>query len=305
MIFWFAVFAVSLAVLVKSSDHFTRSAEKLGIRLGLPHFIVGVTIVAVGTSLPELASSIAAVFAGSSEIVAGNVVGSNITNIFLIIGLVGIAGRRIDISYDLLKVDLPLLMASAFMLLILAYDGSFTIFDGLIALVGLVIYLGYAATSSKDVHGERGTFGVVDGAVLAGSAILIYLSAEYTVRSVVEISQALGVGTEIVAATVVAFGTSLPELSVSMVAARRRKAEIAIGNVLGSNVFNSFGVTGIPALFGTVIFPETITSFALPFMVVATLLYFFMTQDRQLTCWEGGMLLTFYAFYLGRMVGVL
>ncbi|AIY90751.1 calcium/sodium antiporter [Geoglobus acetivorans] len=303
MIFWVAVFILSLGTLIKSSDYFTGSAEKLGIRLGLPHFIVGVTVVAIGTSLPELASSVAAVAMGSPEIVAGNVVGSNITNIFLIIGLSGIVGKKITIQYDLLRVDLPLLIASAFMLAILAYDGSFSIADGVISIAGLAVYLGYAVTTAGDGGGRSEQFSIKDAVVLAGSAILLYLSAEYTVRSVVEISHELGVGAEIIAATAVALGTSLPELSVSLMAARRGKSEMAIGNILGSNIFNSFGVTGISALFGTVIFPETIRSFALPLMVVATLLYFFMTQDRQMTRWEGGMLVIFYVYYLGRILG--
>lgn len=305
MIFWVTVFVLSLAMLIKSSDYFTGSAEKLGIYFGLPHFIVGVTIVAIGTSLPELVSSLAAVAMGSPEIVAGNVVGSNITNIFLIIGLSGIVGKRITISYDLLRVDLPLLIASAFMLAILAYDGSFSPADGVISIAGLVVYLGYVMTTARDGESRSEQFSLKDAAVLAGSAILLYLSAEYTVRSVVEISHALGVGAEVIAATAVAFGTSLPELSVSLMAARRGRAEIAIGNVLGSNIFNSFGVVGISALFGAIVFPETIRSFALPLMIAATLLYLFMTQDRQMTRWEGGMLLIFYVYYLGRILGLM
>ncbi|WP_203218938.1 calcium/sodium antiporter [Geoglobus acetivorans] len=305
MIFWVAVFVLSIATLIKSSDYFTGSAEKLGTHLGLPHFILGVTVVAIGTSLPELASSVAAMTMGSPEIVAGNVVGSNITNIFLIIGLSGIVGKKITIQYDLLRVDLPLLIASAFMLAILAYDGSFSIADGVISIAGLAVYLGYAAKTANDGGNRSERFGIKDAVVLAGSAILLYLSAEYTVKSVVEISHELGMGAEIIAATAVALGTSLPELSVSLVAARRGKSEIAIGNVLGSNIFNSFGVTGISALFGTVIFPEIIRSFALPLMVVATLMYFFMTQDRQMTGWEGAMLLIFYVYYLGRVLGLM
>ncbi len=304
MIFWAVVFVLSLALLVKSSDYFTASAEKLGLRLGLPHFIVGVTVVAVGTSLPELASSLAAVTMGSPEIVAGNVLGSNITNIFLIIGLAGIAGKKISISYDLLKVDLPLLIASAFLLAILAYDGAFTFADAVISLAGLAVYFGYVVSASRDGERKAGSFTLKDAVVLAVSALALYLSAEYTVRSVVEISGFIGVGADVVAATAVALGTSLPELSVSLVAARKGRAEMAIGNVLGSNIFNSFGVTGASALIGTVPFSQAMTSFALPFMLVATLLYFFMTQDRQLTRWEGGMLLIFYAYYLGRILGV-
>ncbi|GAH33655.1 unnamed protein product, partial [marine sediment metagenome] len=123
---WIIVFVVSLFVLIKASDYFTHSAEKIGLFFGIPLFIVGATIVAVGTSLPELISSIFAVLRNSSEIVVGNVVGSNVANIFLVLGIAAIVGRRMKLTYELIHVDLPLLIGSAFLLAVTIWDGIFS-----------------------------------------------------------------------------------------------------------------------------------------------------------------------------------
>jgi cation:H+ antiporter len=137
------------------------------------------------------------------------------------------------------------------------------------------------------------------------SAFFIYLGAKYTVESIIQLSEILSIGKEIIAASAVALGTSLPELIVSATAAREGKAELAIGNILGSNIFNSFTVMGVSSLFGTLLIPQSILTFALPIMLVATILYVFMTQDKQITQWEGGLLLIFYIFYIGKLVNFL
>ena len=130
------------------------------------------------------------------------------------------------------------------------------------------------------------------------SSIFIFIGAKYTINSVIQLSELLNLGTEIIAISAVALGTSLPELMVSITAARKGKAEIAVGNILGSNIFNTFAVMGIPALFGVLIIPQSILSFGLPLMLAATLLYFFITQDNEITKWEGWMLIMFYAFFV-------
>jgi cation:H+ antiporter len=122
---WTAIFLISLLVLLKAAQLFTKSAEKLGLYFGIPPFIVGVTIVSIGTSLPELVSSVIAVTKDSPEIVIGNVVGSNITNVFLVLGVVAIVGKKIDITYELIHVDLPLLAGSSFLLAAMVWDGVF------------------------------------------------------------------------------------------------------------------------------------------------------------------------------------
>ncbi|MFA5579109.1 MAG: calcium/sodium antiporter [Methanothrix sp.] len=321
VLFWALVFVASLAVLVKASDYFTDSAERIGISFGISPFIIGVTIVAVGTSTPELVSSVLAVVKGSSEIVAGNVMGSNVTNIFLILGLSAIVGKKMVTRYELANVDLPLFVGSAILLSLMVWDGVFAIAEALLCLVLLLVYLLYAISVER-VADEAMTRSMeemeaagasrpkrrrLDPKVylkLILSVFFLYIGANYTIVSVVKLSEMVGIGTEIIAATAVALGTSLPELVVSVKAAAMNKPELAIGNLLGSNIFNSLGIMGISALFGTLVIPETITGFVMPMMVVATLLYFVVIWEKEMTLWEGWMMVIFYIFFLGKLFGI-
>lgn len=145
------LFIVSLAVLLKSSDVFTDAAEKIGLSLGLPSFIVGVTIVSIGTSMPEIISSIFAVLEDSPEIVAGNVVGSNIANIFLVVAAAAIIGRKLTVTYEIVHVGLPFLVGTAFLLAAGCWDGVYTLFEALVSLSALALYLSYTVRIQKDI----------------------------------------------------------------------------------------------------------------------------------------------------------
>ena len=317
LLLWTSVFVASLFVLIKASDYFTMAAEKIGLYFGIPAFIVGVTIVALGTSLPELVSSVIAVMKGSSEIVVGNVVGSNIANIFLVLGISAIIGKKMKISYELVHVDLPLLMGSAFLIALMCWDGIFTWVEGLLCLMGLALYLTYTVFTVKEEQGffkaligklgslKKNTLGWQTIAFLIGSSLFVFLGAKYTVESIINLAEILNMGTEIIAVTAVAIGTSLPELMVSISAAKKGNPEMAVGNVLGSNIFNSFAVMGIPSFIGVLVIPESIITFSIPVMLIATILYFFMTQDKEITRWEGWLLVIFYAFFVGELFSLI
>ena len=146
---WIFVFIASIFVLLKASNYFTNSAEKIGLFLGMPTFIVGVTIVAIGTSLPELSSSIFAVFADSSEMVVGNVIGSNIANIFLVLGLAAIIGGNIKIFHELIRVDLPILIGASLLLTVSIWDGVYTLPEAILSLSMMVVYLSYTVSTHK------------------------------------------------------------------------------------------------------------------------------------------------------------
>jgi cation:H+ antiporter len=309
---WIVLFVASLYVLIRASDYFTDAAETIGLSSGIPDFIVGVTIVAVGTSLPEIVSSLFAVIENSSEIVVGNVIGSNIANIFLVLGIAAILSKKLKIKYELVHIDLPLLMGSSLFLAITIWDGAFTFFEALLALAGIAVYLLHAISEHKtrvDIEVKKE---LVDGVqkkklgartviTLIISAFFIYLGGRYTVEAVIGLSELLNIGKEVIAATAVALGTSLPELMVTISASRKGMPEIAIGNVLGSNIFNALAVMGIPALIRTLAVPQSIIFFGLPMMLIATLLFFFMTQDKEITLWEGWFLIIFYAFFIGKL----
>ncbi len=318
LLLWIGIFVLSLAVLIKASDYFTDSAEKIGIYLGLPAFIIGVTIVAIGTSLPELLSSIFAVLNNSSEIVVGNVIGSNIANIFLVLGVAAIIAKKLEVTYELVHVDLPMLIGSAFVLAITIWDGVFTSLEAVICILGLIIYVLYTIKIGKEheheatekavkkkKREEKKTFPWKSLVIFLISMVFIFFGAKYTITSVIELSSLLNIGKEIIAITAVALGTSLPELVVSIQAARKGRAEMAVGNILGSNIFNAYAVMAVPAFIGTLVIPETILTFALPAMLIETLLYYFITQDRQITKWEGALLILFYVLFVGKVIGLL
>jgi cation:H+ antiporter len=183
-------------------------------------------------------------------------------------------------------------------------------------IIGIIIYFSYtinAEKKHKDVEIRKEVKGQLKMSqsntktwlILVVSAFFIYLGAKYTIESIIELSDILNVGKEIIAISAVALGTSLPELAVTITAVKRGKSEIAVGNILGSNIFNTFAVMGIPALFGALVIPQSILSFGLPMMIVASLLYFFITQEKEVTKWEGYFLLLFYVFFIGKLFGLL
>ena len=311
LLLWVFVFGVSLAVLIKASDYFTDAAENIGLVLGMPAFIVGVTIVSIGTSLPELSSSIFAVLAGASEIVPGEIIGSNIANILIVLGIAAIIARKLEVSWDIVKIDLPLFVGSAVLLAAACLDGVFTTFEAILCVLGFVIYIAYTMSERK-----RHILELIEAKIecpkiewrtllaLGVSIVLVYFGAKYTIESVIQISMLLAIGPELIAVSAIALGTSLPELTVTLVAAKKGKPALAIGNVLGSNIFNSFAVMGIVGMIGTLVVPATLITFAIPLMLGATLLYFFVTQDKTVTKWEGWMLVLIYAFFLGTLLGL-
>jgi len=299
LVFDILIFILSLAVLVYASDKFIGAAESIGLNFGISPFIIGVTIVAFGTSLPELATSIASVYSGSSVIVIGNVIGSNITNILLVLGLTAFIGKDILLDFDVMDVDMPLLLLSSFFLVFVISDLQVTWFEAGLFLVGLGIFLYNSIGSASDESIERVKVNGMTYVVLAIAAIFVFIGAKFTIDAISSISSELGVGQEVIALTAVALGTSLPEVMVSVAAARRGKHAIAVGNVLGSNIFNTYAVTGIPALLGPITIPEDTLYFSAPFMVFVTLMFAFMCMTKRISKWEGIMLLVLYAFFLG------
>jgi cation:H+ antiporter len=306
LLFWIIVFIISLAVLVKSSDIFIDSSEKIGLFLGLPSFIVGVIIVAFGTSLPELVSSIIAVAEGSSEIVVGNALGSNITNIFLVLGITAVIGKEFSVNYNLMRVDLPFLLGSAILVALMLLDSVFSFTEAIICLFCLSVYIFNSLRIKNDEEEqEREKPKALTWILLIASPVVVYVGAKYTVRSVIQISTLAGIGSEVIALSAVALGTSLPEVVVSIAAARRGNPEMSVGNVIGSNIFNTFAVLGIPALIGPLTIPSNIRSFAVPVFLGATVLCILVTMERKVNRWAGSLFLIFYIFFIGKLFNFL
>ena len=301
----FVFLSISIFVLVKSADYFTESAEKIGLYFKLSPFIVGITIVSVGTSLPELVTSIFAVIDKQSTIVAGNVIGSNIANIFLVLGLSAIVSNGLSTKHDIMRVDLPMLAASAFFLYIASYDGIFDFKEGILSVMGLTAYLFYAY-KSKNINveltnqpQERLKFTTL--IILFASVIFLNISAKYTVTNIVEISDMLNISTSAIAASVVAFGTSLPELMVSINAAKKGNLEMSIGNVIGSNIFNTFGIMGVASCIAPIKIDTPTITLSLPVMLASTVLLVFSLQNKAMSRWIGYMFVLFYVLYIVKL----
>ncbi|MDJ0725502.1 MAG: calcium/sodium antiporter [Prochloraceae cyanobacterium] len=306
------IFIVSLFILIKAADYFTLAAQEIGIFFGIKPFIIGVTVVAIGTSLPELVSSVIATLKDSSEIVIGNVIGSNIANICLILGVASImSARAMVVEYDLLSVDLPLFAGAAFFLAFTIKDLQFTSGEAFLCLLGLLVYILYTVNSSQaDIEANKAEKEQQEKLskksinwqfiILVVSAVLIFISANFTIDSIIEISESLGIGKEIIAVSAVAVGTSLPELIVTIKAARLGQPEMAVGNILGSNIFNSFAVMGIPGLARGLVIPESILTDGIPVMLSVTILFFFTTQNNKVTKWEGWLFIIIYLWFIGK-----
>jgi cation:H+ antiporter len=304
ILLWSGIFVVSLGALVWASSILIDSAERIGLRLGIAPFVVGVLIVGVGTSVPELVSSVYAAFAGVTEIVVGNVLGSNITNILLVLGIAGLLGKETRLKRDMLHIDLPMVLGSAILLGFLISDGSFTRMDAGLCLTGAGVYVYSAIATDVDPDSEPHKGELLTARVwirLLGSLGIILLSAKFTVDAAVILAAVLGVGTEVIALSAVALGTSLPEIVIATMAARRGKIELAVGNIMGSNVFNAFAVMGLPGIITPLAIPDDVITFSLPFFLGVTLLYVLVTVDARINRFEAALLMLFYAYFIGHL----
>lgn len=314
---WSIFLVASLFVLLKAADLFTEKAGFLGRAAGMSSFLIGVTIVAVGTSLPELVSSVLAVLRGADGIVLGNVIGSNIANLCLVLAIAPIIAGHVQIRRQLISLDLPFLVAATVLLTLVVLSGTVGRIEALILLFALGVFLHFtifqpdhlklnaAEQAAEEEAGDK------DGSVLVGvvflvlSAVFIFVSADIVVQSVIGAASTFGISTDTLAATVVALGTSLPEVAVTVSAARMGKAEMAIGNVLGSNIFNALAVTGVAALVAPIGVPPAMIAIGLPVMLASTAMTVFMLQAQYLSRWEGLLLILVYVHFILWIAGFL
>lgn len=321
------VFVLSLAALVKGADWLLQSAERVGLTLGLSPFIVGVTIVGVGTSLPELLASTVAALQGLSDIAVANAVGSNIANILLVVGLLALFSRRIQVKKDLIDLDLPLLAVATVLFVAVAIDRVVTTGEAVLLLLAYSIYLGYTvAQRQADDEEVLEALGIAprswrrlwpfakhkpdkikvrprDFVFLVLGPVLLAVGAKYVIDSVVELSLLLGLATGVIAMLAIAFGTSLPEILVSLKAARHDKADVALGNIIGSSVFNLLMVVGVPGLITTLVLGPQTYLVGLPMLAAATLLFIISGISRRIHIWDGSMYLVLYTFFVGKVLG--
>jgi len=304
-----------LVVLVGGGELLVRGAAALALRLRIPPLIVGLTVVAFGTSAPELFVTVEACRKGSTEIAVGNVVGSNICNILLILGLSGMAAPLL-IDRETQMRQLPIMVVATLAFLAMVWDGAITQLEGGLLCGGLVAYivlslmLARSARKASLAEGDEVVatrFGPpIHLAMIAGGLVCLVIGADLMVDAAVQIAKEIGVNQVVIGLTIVAVGTSLPELATSITAALMKQREISVGNVVGSNIFNLLGVLGIAAVVSPVEIPIPSVSFEvdMPFLIGSTLLSIpFLFFRNQLSRLEGLTLFLWYVAFVSLLVG--
>jgi cation:H+ antiporter len=312
-------FVLGLLALVVGAEVLVRGASKLSLSFGVSPLVVGLTVVALGTSAPELAVSVQSAWSGQVDIAIGNVVGSNLFNVLFILGISALITPLL-VNQQLIRQEVPVMIAVSLLLWALAADGGIGRWDGvlltglILAYTVLLIRQSRAETKAVRAEYEEAFFPKENGwdahwglqvlLILGGLALLV-LGSRWLVEAAIAFARHLGVSELVIGLTIVAAGTSLPEVATSVTAAVRGERDIAVGNVVGSNIFNILSVLGLSA----VVAPSTLTvspavlAFDLPVMVavaVACLPVFF--TGNLIARWEGGLFLAYYAAYTAYLI---
>jgi cation:H+ antiporter len=302
---------LGLGLLVAGAEALVRGASRLAAAFGISPLVIGLTVVAFGTSSPEMAVSVMSAYAGQADLAVGNVVGSNIFNVLFILGL-SAAIAPLLVSRQLIRLDVPIMIGISFLLLLLALDGNINRLDGVILFAGIIFYTAFqifqarrekkANDASEEVIEKPHTplQWLINIGFVIGGLVLLVLGSNWLVDGAVFIAQSLGVSELVIGLTIVAAGTSLPEVATSVIASIRGQRDIAVGNVVGSNIFNILAVLGLSSL----VSPESINvaasalRFDIPVMLAVALacLPIFFT-GRVIARWEGFVFLAYYVIY--------
>jgi cation:H+ antiporter len=320
MLIQFFWVGIGLVLLVAGADALVRGASRLALSFGVSPLVVGLTVVAFGTSAPEMAVSVGAARSGSVDIAIGNVVGSNIFNVLFILGAAALIAPLV-VNAQLIRQEVPVMIAASMLLILLCADGGISRVDGTVLFALLLAYTvflvvqsrrqtsatraEYAEAVGESVPGEAGSRRSASVGYVIGGLALLVLGAQTLVGAAVTIAALLGVPELIVGLTIVAAGTSLPEVATSIMATIRGERDIAVGNVVGSNTFNILGVLGVSALVAPSDLPvaRSVLAFDLPVMTVvavACLPVFF--TGRTIARWEGTVFLGYYVAYTAYLV---
>ncbi len=313
-------FVLGLGALILGAELLVRGASKLALSFGISPLVVGLTVVAFGTSSPEMAVSVQSALSGQVDLALGNVVGSNIFNVLFILGASALIVPLI-VAQQLVRQEVPIMIGASLLLLLLALDGGISRLDGALLFGLLAVYTGFLVVQSrkegKAVEQEYAQeFGEAAksawdshwaaqlGLIAAGLGLLV-LGSNWLVEAAIAFAKVLGVSELVIGLTIVAAGTSLPEVATSILAAIRGERDIAVGNVVGSNTFNVLGVLGVSGLVAPAALsvPPSMLAFDIPVMIAVALacLPIFFTGNL-IARWEGALFLGFYVAYTAYLI---
>lgn len=303
----FILLAVGFVLLVKGADWFVDGASGIADKFGVPQLVIGLTIVAMGTSMPEAAVSIAAALKGSAEITIGNIVGSNILNILIILGITSVI-ITVAVAKSTVRVEIPYMLFITVMLLFMGYTGNvISFFEGVILWAAFLVYLGYlfmmAKKKKEEVRDENKKTSLLKLILSAlFGLLLVVLGSDVTVDAATNIAKFMGLSERFIGLTIVALGTSLPELFTSVSAAVKGKADIAIGNIVGSNIFNILFVVGTTALITPVVFAPNFIIDTIVSVGAGVLLWLCVFKNNRLNRAGGIIMLLVYAGYFAYLL---
>lgn len=301
LLFAVVLLALGFIMLIKGADWFVDGSAGIAARFGIPQLVIGLTIVAMGTSAPEAAVSITAAMSGNAGITIGNVIGSNILNVLLILGITAVI-ISVPVQHSTVKWEIPFMLVVTVVLAVLGMsDGSISRLEGVILWALFIVYLLYllrmAKNNGNDEEEEKHLPLWKQLLMLVIGIAGIVWGSDLTVDNATVIAEALGMDDRLIGLTIVAFGTSLPELVTSVTAARKGKADIAIGNIVGSNVFNILFVVGTTALITPVVFKAGFLIDSAVALVAGLILWFGVMKDHRLKRPVGLVMLAAYAAY--------
>lgn len=308
------LFLAGIGLLLVGAEALVRGASRMAVTAGVSPLVVGLTVVAFGTSAPELAVSVSSAAAGDADIGVGNVVGSNVFNILLILGLAATIGPLV-VSQQIVRIEVPLMIAVSLVFYLFAANGNVSTLEGCALVAGIVIYTVWAVRRSRretrEVQaeyeaefskGESSGRGIlIDIALVVGGLAMLVLGSNWFVDGAVELAETLGVSELVIGLTVVAFGTSMPEIATSVMASIRGERDIAVGNVIGSNLFNLLMVMGVTSIVadGGIAVADAALRFDIPVMIavaIACLPVFW--RGYVIARWEGILFLLYCAAYV-------
>ena len=292
---------VGFVMLIKGADWFVDGAAGIAARFGIPQLVIGLTIVAMGTSAPEAAVSITAATSGNAGITIGNVIGSNILNVLLILGITA-AITSVAVQHSTVKWEMPFMHVITIVLAVLGFTGGeIVLWEGIVLWALFLVYLGYLFKMAKNGSQEEEEEELLplwkQLLMLVVGIVAIVFGSDLTVDNATIIAEALGMDDRLIGLTIVAFGTSLPELVTSVTAARKGKADIAIGNIVGSNVFNILFVVGTTALITPVAFKAGFLIDSAVALIAGLILWFGVMKEHKLKRPVGIVMLVAYALY--------
>lgn len=305
MLLQFVLLVVGFVLLIKGADWFVEGASKIADRLGIPQIVIGLTIVAMGTSLPEAAVSISAATKGSADITIGNVIGSNIMNVLLILGLTAVI-RAIPVKKNTVRYEIPFtIVITGFLVFWGQRDHWISRVEGGLLwgfMVLYLLYLWWASTMDKDAIEEVPEAGEKDSvlkmlAMIVIGAVMIVIGSDVTVDAATKLALGFGMSERLVGLTIIAFGTSLPELVTSCTAALKGKSDIAVGNIVGSNIFNILFVVGTTALITPVPYNANFLVDSIVAIATVVLLWVCVIPKKKLGRIGGLIMLAGYAGY--------